>query len=315
MLIKSPSNTESQEVHQTIVAKSASNLIKKIESGHYQDDKLDAAVKVLLQSPEFSLGSENQFASISSGDVLSSLQNSITTLLNPIANLDIDTTASPSTRYTPSMIHAAIHTCDPGSTLHTLMSVLLQFSESHNFVFALDMISTIISSSEPSLRDALRLQYSTLSKLLKRGDTLYAEAVVRVYRQVEVYSTILVVPDINLDPFAFSQPLPNMDTADASLDVAVAAAAASGAAGTTGVATDQNNQQTAMDMDLPDVNGGENPEDSIDQVLNEAAAMDGLKDSMDAMDGDLSWDALYGDGSNDMGLEDLDALDLDMDMF
>lgn len=300
VFLKSPSNPESQEIHQTILAKSAPALRKRIEHGQYQEESLDTALKTLLKFPEFSLGSEGQSSVGASPEgVLSTLRNAITTILNLMSTLDIDSTMSASVRYSPSLVNQAIRSTSPASTLQALISSLLQFSESHNFVLALDLISTIISTSDSNLRDNLRIRYNTLSQVLKRGDTLTAEAIVRLYRQVETYSTVLTVQEMSLDPFAFAQQMSTIDTANPSLDAVVAS----------------TTEQAPMDMDnLPGVTQGDviPTEDGIDQVLNEAAAMEGLRDSMDGLDGDLSWDALYGDGSNDMNLEDLDALDLDM---
>ena len=299
VFLKSPSNPESQDIHQTILAKAAPTLRKRIEHGHYQEGSLDTALKTLLKFPEFSIGPESQLVGASPEGVLSGLRNAITTMLSVISTLDVDNTMTSSARYSPSLVNQAIRFTGPAMTLQTLISILLQFSESHNFVLALDLISTIISTSDSNLRDNLRIRYHTLSQLLRRGDTLTAEAIVRLYRQVEAYSTVLTVQDMSLDPFAFAQQMANIDTANPSLDPVVAS----------------TTDQAPMDMDnLPGATQGDvvPTEDGIDQVLNEAAAMDGLKDSMDGLDGDLSWDALYGDGSNDMNLEDLDALDLDM---
>lgn len=178
----------------------------------------------------------------------------------------------------------------PDATLRSLIDVLLQLSNSHNFLFALDLISTIICIAQPKLRDALRICYSMLSTLLRKGDALSAEAVVRLYRQVETYTNILTVQDMNLDQFAFAHQLTNIDTANANLDAVV------------------TGQGDGMDMQQDQ--GQE--ADGIDQVLGEAAALGNLDDSMGTNDVDLSFDALYGPQSADMNLEDLNDLDLDM---
>jgi hypothetical protein len=221
-------------------------------------------------------------------DILASLQNSITNILTSVTSMDIENQSS--SRYSPALMRLALRCHGPDATLRSLIDVLLQLNNSHNFLFALDLISTIICVAEPKLRDALRIRYSMLSTLLRKGDALSAEAVVRLYRQVETYTSILTVQDMNLDQFAFAHQLTNIDTANANLDAVV---------------TGQGDG-----MDLQPDQGQE--ADGIDQVLGEAAALGNLDDSMGTNDVDLSFDALYGPQSTDMNLEDLNDLDLDM---
>jgi hypothetical protein len=180
------------------------------------------------------------------------------------------------------MVHRAIEVRGADTALRALIGVLIQLSDSHDFLFALDTISTITCAGGNTLRNALRLQYNTLGSLLKKGDTLSAEAVVRLHRQVETYTNLLTVQDMGLDPFSFTQQLSNIDTANPNLDTT-----------------------TAVSAGL-DVEADHGQADGIDQVLDEVAAMGNL----DSNDADMSFDALYGLQNTDMDLNDLD-----LDMF
>lgn len=221
-------------------------------------------------------------------DILASLQNSITRILTSVPSMDIENQSS--SRYSPALMRLALRCHGPDATVRSLIDVLVQFSASHNFLFALDLISTIICIAEPKLRDALRIRYSMLSTLLRKGDLIPAQAVVLLYRQVETYTSMLTVQDMNLDQFAFAHQLTNIDTANANLDAVVAG------------------QGDGMDLQ---VDQGQET-DGIDQVLGEVAALGNLDDGMGTNDVDLSFDALYGPQSTDMNLEDLNDLDLDM---
>ena len=164
------------------------------------------------------------------------------------------------------------------AVLQCLLDVLLSFSGSNDFVFALDLIATLICLG--SLRNHLYVRYTELGRLLADRDTMSAEAIVHLYRRTEAYNSVLIVEDV-------------------SMEIA----------------------------DLPDVTTGEEatvphdatvqPVDDIDQVLNESAAMNaidtsldvGLDDGMDQMDG---LDSFYLPDDDNMGLGNLDDLDLDM---
>lgn len=103
-------------------------------------------------------------------------------------------------------------------------------------------------------------------------DPLTAEAIVHLHRRVEAYASVLIVQDIGIE---FVQ-LTNIDTTDANLDAT-------------------QNQ----------------PVDDIDQVLNETAAM-GSSMEQPEMSGDVTMDDFYGLQGDNMGLGNLDDLDLEM---
>lgn len=278
-IVKQPGGPESQAIHQTILAMSAPRLEKQIKSVQSQEDKFDAVTRILNQCPEFSFSLE-QAVSTDHSRLLEELRHAIVTLITAAGTLD---TEEPSkSQNIPSMANRAVDARGVEATLRALIEVLLQLSDSHDFLFALDTVSTIVCIVGQGLRDALRLQHNNLGPLLQKGDTLSAEAVVRLHRQVETYAGLLTVQDMGLDAFTFAQQLTNIDTADPNLD---------GSAAMVGV------------MSLPQDLG---PADSIDQVLDEVAAMGNL----DSNDADMSFDALYGLQSTDMDLNDLD-----LDMF
>lgn len=174
-------------------------------------------------------------------------------------------------------IQPAIRSFGAEAVLKALLDVLLQYSGSEDFLYALDLIATLVCMG--GIRDVLRLRYANLGKLLKDRDTLTAEAIVHLYRRVEAYSSVFVVQEANMDIVS----LPNMDAGDATIDA------------------DQNAGQQM---------------DDIDQVLNESAAMNALESNLeggmdDTMDQNDNMDSFYLQDDN-MGLGNLDDLDLDM---
>lgn len=276
VLVKSPGTAESKDIHQTILAMCASQLSGKIKSAQSLDNNIDSVLRTLDQSPEFSLSAERELR-VASSEILSVLQQSMVTMIASAGGFDLEE----QTNFVEdilALVCRATEVRGADVTLRALIGVLLQLSDSHDFLFALDTVSTVICVAEHGLRDALRLQYNNLGRLLKNGDSLFAEAVVRLHRQVEAYTNILTVQDIGLDAFAFAQQLTNIDTANPNLD---------GATGISG----------AMDMQTE-----QGQADGIDQVLDEVAAMGNL----DSADADMSFDALYG-----LQNEDFDDLDLD----
>ena len=279
VLIKRPEELDSQEIHQTILAMFAPQLKKEIQSTQPQDAMLGSIVKALDQCPEFFLASEDEEQPPSS-QLLTTLQNHIITLITSMGSLDLGGQSVGQT--IPAMVHRAIQVRGVDVALRCLIGVLLQLSSSHDFLFALDVVATIICTTGHGLSDAMRVQYNTLGPLLKKGDTLSAEAIVRLHRQVEAYTSLLTVQDMGLDSIAFAPQLTDIDTANPNLD---------GTASMAGAMDLQTEQSQA---------------DGIDQVLDEVAAMG----NMESNDADMSFDALYGLQNTDM--DDLNDLDLDM---
>ncbi|KIW96538.1 uncharacterized protein Z519_01929 [Cladophialophora bantiana CBS 173.52] len=275
VLIKPPGSVESRDIHHTILAMCAPRLKMRLKAAGSKDTNADPILKILDQCPGFSLFSERELE-IPGPGVLDILQHSLVTLITSTTTLDYgDQIAS---RDISALVNRAVEVRGPHTTLRAIVGVLLQLSDNHAFLFALDALTTTVCMAGNGLRDALRLQYNDLGGILKRGETLNAEGVVRLHRQVEAYTNLLAVPEMGLDSFTFTQQLTNMDTANPNLD---AGTAVSGG------------------MDIQTEQG---QVDGIDQVLDEVAAMGNL----DSNDADMSFDALYGLQGNDMDLNDLD---------
>ncbi|KAJ9601871.1 mediator complex subunit [Cladophialophora chaetospira] len=280
VLTKAPGMAESRDIHHTILAICAPRLRLRLQSTEGKEENLDPVLRVLDNCQGFTLSSERdvQVQNESLG-IVSTLQHGLASLITSSNSLDVEQQV----RYQdiPALVDRVVEVRGADAALRALIGVLLQLSGGHQFLFALDAVTTAICMGGEGLSDALRLQYQNLGVLLKTGDTLSAEAVVRLYRQVEAYKALLTVQDMGLDTI-FAQQLTNIDTADPNLD---AATAVSGGG---------------------DVQAGSEQPDGIDQVLDEVAA----KGYLDANDADMNFDALYGLQGNDMDLNDLD-----LDMF
>lgn len=279
VLVKSPGSTDSLEIHQTILGICAPQIETSIRTFH--PDKFESVLKLLDRCPESSFTIPMaQDARLQDNELLDRMQSYLVTL---ITSHSVDDSAKQSPNPTvPAMVRRAIEARGVEATLRALIGVLLQLSDSNDFLFSLDAVATVVTVAGSELRDVLRLQYGDLATLLRKGDTLSAEAVVRLWRLVEAFTNILAIHDIPLDSFAFTQQLTNIDTTNPNLD---GGATASGG-------MDSHDEATQAD--------------GIDQVLDEVAAMG----NMDPNDADMNFDALYGLQSTDMDLNDLD-----LDMF
>lgn len=175
------------------------------------------------------------------------------------------------------LVEPATRTFGSEAVLNAMLGVLLHYSGRAEFLFAMDLVATLVCVGD--MRDTLRLWYANVGKLLKDRETLTAEAIVHLYRRAEAYASVLVVQQTSMDMVS----LPNIDTADAA-------------------ATADQNQEQQMD--------------DIDQVLNDSAAMNAMENNLEgAMDDSMSHndnlDSFYLQDDN-MGLGNLDDLDLDM---
>ncbi|OAP62525.1 hypothetical protein AYL99_04730 [Fonsecaea erecta] len=278
-LMKPRESLESRDIHHTILTLCAPRLKMHLKAITSQDTNVDSILRILDECPDFSFFSERERQNPGPG-ILNILQHSLVTLITSTVALDIGDTA-PFTDIS-AIVNRAVEVRGPHTTLRAIVGVLLQLSDNHAFLYALDTLTTVVCMAGNGLRDALRLQYHDLGSLLKSGETLTAEGVVRLHRQVETYTNLLAVPEMGLDSFNFTQQLTNIDTTNANLD--------SGTAVSGGM----------------DIQTEQGQADGIDQVLDEVAAMGNL----DSNDADMSFDALYDLQGNDMDLNDLD-----LDMF
>ncbi|KAJ4504516.1 mediator complex subunit [Exophiala dermatitidis] len=258
-LLKSPSGSESRDIHQTILGVCAPELEMNIRAS--QSDKFGFALKVVEQLPESSFS----VAKLQDGPVDEVQPHIVALIMQQSSTVGI-----------PAMVRRLIEIQGAELALKSLLGVLLQLSGSPDFLLCLDVIATLVSVVHNGLREVLRLQSGTLGTLLKKGDTLSAEAVVRLHRLVEAYTNFLTPHDMGLDSFDFT----NIDTTNPNLD---------------------ENAPTSGDVEKEPSQA-----DGIDQVLDEVAAMG----NMDSNDADMNFDALYGLQGGDMDLNDLD-----LDMF
>jgi hypothetical protein len=148
---------------------------------------------------------------------------------------------------------------------------------------ALRAILYTLSTDPPTALDVMATLICVMDRQLRDllrlkfttlKDPMTAAEIVHLHRRVEAYASVLIVQDIGME---FVQ-LSNMDTADANLD------------------TTQ-----------------EQPVDDIDQVLNETAAMGSMEQPEIPMDqSDMTMDDFYGLQGDNMGLGNLDDLDLEI---
>ncbi|KAK6369665.1 mediator complex subunit [Exophiala oligosperma] len=275
---KVPGSPDSRDIHGTILSMCAGSLQEQIQSKQGHDHiGLKAASDNLNQYSEFSFPGKNRWLS-DHNQISNNLQQSIITM---ITSNGASTTPTDAAYDISLMVHTAVSALGPQGTLRILLRVLLQLSDSHEFLSAVDTISTIVCTGGQQLKEALRVQHQNLGRILKK-ESILAEAVVRLHRQVEGYANLLTVQDMNLNEFTFAQHLSNIDTANPNLD---------------GVPTSAGPMEDPVDQEQAD---------GIDQVLDEAAALG----SLDSNDADMNFDALYGLQNNDMDLNDLD-----LDMF
>ena len=278
VLIKGPGTTESREIHHTILAMCAPSLTKRLRATEDKPIGTDSVLDILDDCEDFTLSSECDVQKEGPG-LVGVLQHGLVAL---IASADSSSHEQHLGLHDiPAVVKPVVEAHGADAALRALIGTLLQLSGTEQFLFALDAITTTICLADDVLHDALRLKYHNLGALLKTGDTLTAEAVVRLYRQVEAYKNLLTVQDMGLDTI-FAQQLTNIDTVNPNLDAAIAVSEAA---------------DMQVDQSQPD---------GIDQVLDEVAAMGNL----DSNDADMSFDALYGLQGNDMDLNDLD-----LDMF
>jgi hypothetical protein len=279
VLTQTPATAESREIHRTILEICSPSLKLALNSSGSQHGVPSAINTILQASQTFNFALERQ---TNINDMVSTekMQQDLIALLASTSGLGI--AGDVGHHDIAALTTRVLEAYGADALVSSLLEVLLQLSEGHQFAFALDAATTLVCITGSAVQDVLRVRYQAIGTLLKTGNTLGAEAVIRLHRHVEAYAGLLAVPDMGMDTFSFNQQLANIDTADPDLD-AVAA--------------------ITTTLDLP----VEQPQaDSIDQVLDEAAAMT----SLDNNDADLSFDALYGLEGNDMDLNDLD-----LDMF
>lgn len=267
VLTKQPGSVESREIHSTILAMSASKI--QASFGTQSLKSLDLDLKAFDSIDSFSFDDQEEIDRTTFVG-LSIFQQMVINQVTSLPNIGLSGQTISEAIYT--LLQTTLYIRGPHVTLRCLIGVLLHFVGNPEFFYALDLISTLICLSDSKLRNQLRLQYNRLGPLLKKNETMYAEACVHLFRKQELYNTLLAA--------SFATQLTNIDTTSANLDPAAS---------------------------LPDVNmeASQTQVDSIDQVLDEVAVL-GDMDENDAINVD---DFLFPD-DNFGNLEDLN-LDFD----
>ncbi|KAK5943289.1 mediator complex subunit [Knufia obscura] len=192
--------------------------------------------------------------------------------------------------FQPDVIVATSLVRGPGAVVHALVELLVQYAANQQFAQLLDIIATIIASTDStgvSLRNSLQLLHARLGKFLKKGDNLFAEALVHLHRRIEFYATALT-PQPGGDDTGMI-PVEAADLAEINLDQ---------------IPLDpEPPKQQPVQMQEPDSLAGED----MEQMLNEAANMGNIDDYT------TNEDNMFNMDMDNYELANLD--DLDMSMF
>lgn len=311
-LTKTPTSSEARAVHKTILTIVADPLRELLESSS-GSKRTNPDLMALLASIQPQ--KDGRFTNAATKSEIESWTSAAGGMLGSICNafhslLYWDTSLIPSAGLPISFAYKQIDTALEfnGATevLRTLIEELKILSGTPNFEPALDVLASAIcarAGSLPeaefvlSLKEALRLEYDNLPLTLKKGDLIFAEAVVRLRRRVDILSVVPPQADVSFEAGSgpIGHDLTNMDLENMNLE-------ASAANGDIDVAALQNAAQA-------------HPED-IDRMLDEAAAAPMMNEA-DYADGGLD----VGDSMDDIfaGLTDPGSMgnfdDLDMDMF
>jgi mediator of RNA polymerase II transcription subunit 5 len=311
-LTKPPTSPEARAIHKTIltiIAEPLSQLLESSSGSKKVNPDLTALLATFQPQKDSRCTNTATKPEIESwistaGGMLGSIRNTLHSLLY------WDTSLIPSaglpTSFTYKQIDTAVQFNGAGDVLHVLIDELRLLPSTPNFDPALDILASVICARAGSipeadcvltLREALRLEYDNLGQILKKGDLIYAEAVVRLRRRVDILSVVPAQADVSLE--AGSGPivpeLTNMDLENMNLDATAANADVD-------VTALQNAAQA-------------HPED-IDRMLDEAAAAPMLNEA-DFGDGGLdvgdSMDDIF-EGltdTGDMGMGNFDDLDME----
>ena len=283
-LVKPPENADTSKLHRTILD-IAHGMFRKALS-HVLDQPQYAEVLSLFGDPApFTVNPGLKASDLSMwtsepGGITSLMQRAVSDMLAvPSAGL-----------FQPNVVTTASQILGPSSVIHEMVALLVQFAANQNFAQLLDIIATIVASTESvgiSLRNSLQLLHARLGKFLKKGDNVFAEALVHLQRRVEFYATALTPSPSNDD--ATLIPMEAADLAEINLDQIP-------------LEMDAPKQQPVQMQD-PDPMAGED----MEQMLNEAANMGNIDDYT------TNDDNMFNMDMDNYELANLD--DLDMSMF
>ena len=281
-LIRPPENTETNKLHRTILDIAHSMFMQSL-SGHANEAQVTETLALFGDVTVFSAGkviTEQDYGlwCAPSGGIIVTLQQSLAQML-----ITPNTVASQST-----LLCAAVQLRGPEAVVHSMVTLLVQFAANHQFPHLLDIVATLLSSTKSdgvSLRSSLQLLHARLSQFVKSGDTVFAEALVHLYRRTENYATALIV-----NPGTNEPNIVNVESVDM-----------------TEINLDQLPQENEMPRQTQNPMAQPEPmmNETIDQMLNDAVNMEGMEDYT------VNDDNMFGLDNYDLANID----DLDMTMF
>ena len=232
-LMKNPSANETRELHQSIlslIADAPWSQLRAVATDSTSQKQFAVSIVEALNAqtlPKRNVSwSLEEFLSGSTPTrgLLPSVSQKFQQLLNWSTSQDV---SSSPPKFTFKLISASISLHGASKVLSRLLDELKSHVGTSNFDAALDVVASLVcaptsskatSSRASSLSDAVKIEYGELAKILKRGDTLYAEALVRLNRRVDLYSVLSsqqqengMIPETSLAPDLSNIDLHNMD--------------------------------------------------------------------------------------------------------
>jgi len=304
-LTKPPSNPDTSKLHRTILD-IASGMFRKESSLVPDQFPYSDLTDLLGNSTNFCLRQGAREEEINrwisqEGGISAQLQRAVADLIAvPSAGL-----------FQPNLLLTTTEFRGPTTIIHDFVKLLVQFSANQQFAHLLDVIATLIVSSDSTsitLRNSLQLTHARLGDLLKTEGDLFATALVHLHRRVELYATVLTpqptTDDQDLLPVDGGVGVVdlgeiNLDQLPPPLPSSIIPESSSSQKQTT---TQQD--QAALQQQQEQQLSGED----MDQMLNEAANMGSIDD----------YTTTQGEDTNMFGMDEYDLTnleDLDLNMF
>lgn len=187
-LVKSPENPETSKLHKSILSIAYGMFAKT--TANFSDGTQSAEVNALFRDAErFSVAApfinEELSARIEQENgLVGYLQHTLSDLV----------TVPGGNSYNPGLVVAAAQTRGLEAVVSSIISLLVRFASNHQFPQLLDVASTVIASTQlhgVSLRTTLQLLHAKLGNYIKNSESLFAQALVHLFRRVEMYAVAL----------------------------------------------------------------------------------------------------------------------------
>ena len=232
-----------------------------------------------------------QSSTASPRGVLVSIHQIFHRLLDWSTSLEVNTSPP---KFTFKLISAAVHLHGASDVLLVFLDELKMLLGTNKFDAAVDMIASIMCAPFPgipdathclSFHDALKILHANLAKTLKKGHTVFAEAIVRLHRKVETFSAAIPQAEISMDHgFSMGPDLSNMNLQNINLDAAA----------------------TNAEIDVSAL-GVQPTSEDLDQILERASGMDNF--GTNAMG--TGTDDVFGLEGSDIQMMHIDDMDLE----